>query len=185
MIVVDGVMDAIRDLNDINSADIESVTVLKDASSTAIYGSRGSNGVIIITTKKGRSLSGKPSITLKADLGFSQLPRGLDVMNAAEFAQYRNDFAYFSSQYEDVGEGTPLSKYPYKDPLSLGKGTDWIDEITRTAPYQNYNLSVSGGSEKTSYYASLAVTIRAVSFRTAACRVSPGASISTISCSNG
>lgn len=155
LIVVDGVMDAIRDLNDINSADIESVTVLKDASSTAIYGSRGSNGVIIITTKKGRSLSGKPSITLKADLGFSQLPRGLDVMNAAEFAQYRNDFAYFSSQYEDVGEGTPLSKYPYKDPLSLGKGTDWIDEITRTAPYQNYNLSVSGGSEKTSYYASL------------------------------
>ena len=155
LIVVDGVMDAIRDLNDINSADIESVTVLKDASSTAIYGSRGSNGVIIITTKKGRSISGKPSITLKADIGFSQLPRGLDLMDASEFAQYRNDYAYFSSQYENVGDGTPLSKYPYKDPLSLGKGTDWIDEITRTAPYQNYNLSMSGGSEKTTYYASL------------------------------
>lgn len=155
LIVVDGVMDAVRDLNDINSADIESVTVLKDASSTAIYGSRGSNGVIIITTKKGRSLGGKPSITLKADMGFSQLPRGLDVMNASEFAQYRNDYAYFSSQYENVVEGSPLTKYPYKDPLSLGKGTSWVDEITRTAPYQNYNLSVSGSSEKTSYYASL------------------------------
>lgn len=155
LIVVDGVMDAIRDLNDINSADIESISVLKDASSTAIYGSRGSNGVIIITTKKGRSIGGKPTITLKADVGFSQLPRKLDLMDASEFAQYRNDFAYFSSQYENVGEGTPMSKYPYKDPLSLGKGTDWIDEITRTAPYQNYNLSMSGGSGKTTYYASL------------------------------
>lgn len=78
-------------------------------------------------------------------------------MNATEFALYRNDFAYFSTQsgYEDIGEGTPQSKYPFKDPFSLGKGTDWIDEITRTAPYQNYSLSISGRSKKSSYYASL------------------------------
>ena len=78
-------------------------------------------------------------------------------MNATEFALYRNDFAYFSTQsgYEDIGEGTPQSKYPFKAPFSLGKGTDWIDEITRTAPYQNYSLSISGRSKKSSYYASL------------------------------
>ena len=158
LIVVDGVMDAVSDLNDLNMADIESVTILKDASSTAIYGSRGSNGVIIVTTKGGGNQTNtKPSITLKADIGFSQLPRKLDVMNATEFALYRNDFAYFSTQsgYEDIGEGTPQSKYPFKDPFSLGKGTDWIDEITRTAPYQNYSLSISGRSKKSSYYASL------------------------------
>ena len=151
LIVVDGVMDAVSDLNDLNMADIESVTILKDASSTAIYGSRGSNGVIIVTTKGGGNQTNtKPSITLKADIGFSQLPRKLDVMNATEFALYRNDFAYFSTQsgYEDIGEGTPQSKYPFKDPFSLGKGTDWIDEITRTAPYQNYSLSISGRSKR-------------------------------------
>ena len=92
-------------------------------------------------------------------------------MDASEFAQYRNDYAYFSSQYENVGDGTPLSKYPYKDPLSLGKGTDWIDEITRTAPYQNYNLSMSGGSEKTTYYASLGYNDTRGIIQTAACRV--------------
>ena len=158
LIVVDGVMDAVSDLNDLNMADIESITILKDASSTAIYGSRGSNGVIIVTTKGGGNQTNtKPSITLKADIGFSQLPRKLDVMNATEFALYRNDFAYFSTQsgYEDIGEGTPQSKYPFKAPFSLGKGTDWIDEITRTAPYQNYSLSISGRSKKSSYYASL------------------------------
>ena len=158
LIVVDGVIDAVSDLNDLNMADIESVTILKDASSTAIYGSRGSTGVIIVTTKGwGNQTNTKPSITLKADIGFSQLPRKLDVMNATEFALYRNDFAYFSTQsgYEDIGEGTPQSKYPFKDPFSLGKGTDWIDEITRTAPYQNYSLSISGRSKKSSYYASL------------------------------
>ena len=91
LIVVDGIIDAVQDLSDINSADIESISVLKDASSTAIYGARGSNGVIIVTTKKGNPTVSKPWITLKADMGFSQLPRGLDVMNATEFALFRND----------------------------------------------------------------------------------------------
>ncbi len=144
-------MDAISDLNDINTADIESLSVLKDASSTAIYGSRGANGVIIITTKKGRASSGKPDITFKADVGFSQLPRKLDLMNGTEFAFYRNDYAYF---HESFDESTPLSKYPFPDPLSVGKGTDWIDEVTRTAGYQNYNISVSNGTKKSNYFAS-------------------------------
>ena len=139
LIVVDGVMDAIHDLNDINSDDIASISVLKDASSTAIYGSRGANGVILITTKRGLGTTGKPNITFKTDIGFSQLPRHLDIMNAAEFAQYRNDYASFGSDanHPDIGADTPLSGSVYPDPLSLGAGTNWINEITRTALYSN------------------------------------------------
>ena len=156
LIVVDGVMDAIHDLNDINSDDIASISVLKDASSTAIYGSRGANGVILITTKRGLGTTGKPNITFKTDIGFSQLPRHLDIMNAAEFAQYRNDYASFGSDaiHPDIGADTPLSGSVYSDPLSLGEGTNWIKEITRTALYSNYALSLSGTNDKSSYYAS-------------------------------
>ncbi len=156
LIVVDGVMDAIHDLNDLNSDDIASISVLKDASSTAIYGSRGANGVILITTKQGLGIKDKVNITFKTDIGFSQLPRHLDIMNASEFAQYRNDFAYFGNDanHADVGPNTPLSGAVYPDPLSLGKGTNWINEITRTAMYQNYALSLSGNNDKSSYYAS-------------------------------
>ena len=156
LIVVDGVMDAIHDLDDINSDDIASISVLKDASSTAIYGSRGANGVILITTKRGLGTTGKPNITFKTDIGFSQLPRHLDIMNAAEFAQYRNDYASFGSDanHPDIGADTPLSGSVYPDPLSLGEGTDWIKEITRTAIYSNYALSLSGTNEKASYYSS-------------------------------
>jgi len=154
LIVVDGVMDGVKDLADLNSSDIESISILKDASSTAIYGSRGSNGVIIVTTKQGRK--GKPDITFKADIGFSELPRSLDIMNASEFAQYRNDYAFFATSdgYGEVGPETPQSAYPFPDPWKYGKGTDWVDEISRTAMYQNYALSLSGGSDKTTYYAS-------------------------------
>lgn len=152
LIVVDGVMDAVSDLGDLNSADIESISVLKDASSTAIYGSRGSNGVIIVTTKRGDS--DKPRIVFEAEAGVSQLPKKLDVMKGYEYAQYRNDIAYFITGNTDAVEGAPLSKYPYKDPLSYGDGTDWLGSVTRTAVYQNYNLSVSGGNKKSSYYMS-------------------------------
>ncbi|MDR2628015.1 MAG: TonB-dependent receptor plug domain-containing protein, partial [Dysgonamonadaceae bacterium] len=141
LIVVDGVMDGVHSLADINPADIASISVLKDASSTAIYGIRGSNGVIIITTRQGES--GKTRIHFKADMGGSQLPRKPDLMNASEFAQFRNDYALHS--------GTP---YPYPNPLQWGKGTDWVDEITRPAPYQNYALSISGGQRKSGYFAS-------------------------------
>ncbi len=155
LFVVDGVMDGVSDLNEINPGDIESVTVLKDASSTAIYGSRGANGVIIITTKTGRKGS-KPIVTFKADVGFSELPRMLDIMNATEFALYRNDYARFATvdNYGDIGPETPLSKYPYPDPYAMGEGTNWVKEITRRAPYQNYTASISGGTGNTSYFGS-------------------------------
>ncbi|WP_256012207.1 SusC/RagA family TonB-linked outer membrane protein [Desertivirga xinjiangensis] len=156
LIVVDGVIDGISNLADINMADIASVSVLKDASATAIYGTRGSNGVIIITTKQGRK--GKDDITVKSVAGISQLPRRLDIMNAAEFAQYRNDVAFFSTSdnYGEIGSETPQSAYPYPDPLSRGKGTDWVEQISRTAHYHNHLVSLSGGAKKTNYYASFA-----------------------------
>ena len=148
LFVVDGVMDAIHDLNDINSDDIASISVLKDASSTAIYGSRGANGVIIITTKQGSGTEGKPNITLKADVGVASLPSGLDIMNATEFAMYRNDYA--NANYPN----RPLSESTYPDPYSI-QGTDWIKEMTRTAVTQNYALSLSGKQPKSSYFVSL------------------------------
>jgi TonB-linked SusC/RagA family outer membrane protein len=156
LIVVDGVMDGVHDLADLNAADIQSISVLKDASSTAIYGSRGSNGVIIVTTKKG--IVGKTNITFKGDVGFSQLPRNLDLMNAEEFCQYRNDYALFatSDNYGSITINSPQSDYPYPNPQAYGKGTNWIKEITHLAPYQNYMISMSGGGPKSSYYVSLA-----------------------------
>lgn len=154
LIVVDGVMDAVSDLNDINPADIASISVLKDASSTAIYGSRGSNGVIIITTKKGRSLSGKANINFKAEFGLASLPKKLDLMNATEYAKYRNDMFRFNNS-ETISDATPLSEYTYPDPYSKGIGTDWQDQIYRVAKTQNYNLSVSGNSDKSSYFFSM------------------------------
>ncbi len=151
LIVVDGIVDAVQDLSDINSADIEAVSVLKDASSTAIYGARGSNGVIIVTTKKGSPTVTKPWITFKAEAGFSQLARKLDLMTAAEYAQYRNEITEANNNWSNRAQ----QYFLYKDPQSLGKGTDWIDEITHIAPYQNYNLSISGRNSKTNYYGSL------------------------------
>lgn len=146
--VVDGVLDAINSLNDLNPSDIESIQVLKDASSTAIYGSRGSNGVILITTKTGGT-NGKTNFTFRSDIGQSVLPRFLDVMNAQEFAELQNDRFYFAST---ANQTKPLEEYPYKNPIALGEGTNWTKEITRKAPYQNHTLSVSGGDKSTNYY---------------------------------
>ena len=157
LIIVDGIMDAIHDLNDINSDDIASISVLKDASSTAIYGSRGANGVIIVTTKHGSGSENKENITFKADFGFAQIPTELDIMNASEFAQFRNDIAYFGDDLNKPGTGseTPLAESSHSDPLSYGEGTDWIKEISRTAFIQNYALSLSGKSKLSSHYVSL------------------------------
>lgn len=155
LIVVDGIMDAVSDLNDINPADIEDISVLKDASSTAIYGSRGANGVILITTKAASAKSSpKPNITFKAEAGLSMLPSTLDIMNGQEFALYRLDYSLWPS-YSAGDYNTPLSQRSLSDPFSYGEGTDWIKSITRIAPYQNYYLSVSGGVGKTNYFASV------------------------------
>ena len=152
LIVVDGVIDAVSDLSDINASDIESISILKDASSTAIYGSRGSNGVVIVTTKKGSGSLSKPNVTLKADFGTAHIARTLDVMNAQEFAQYYNDRAFFNSSGFSSGTNDYV---PSRDPSAYGEGTNWLKAITRTTFTQNYNLSVSGRSNKTNYYANI------------------------------
>ena len=151
LIVVDGVIDAVKDLGDLNSADIESISVLKDASSTAIYGAQGANGVIIVTTKQGSAVVTKPAITLSVKAGISQLARNLDTMTAAEFAEYLNEVSDYNRNYKIGGE------YPEKrrDPSAWGVGTNWINAITRIAPYQQYDFSISGKTEKTNYYGSL------------------------------
>lgn len=157
LIVVDGVMDAINDLNDLNPADIEDITILKDASSTAIYGSRGANGVILITTKSGGATGGKKvNLNFKVTGGFSQLPSKLDLMNATEFALYRNEYRMNTTSSLKT-TATTQSTSLIADPFSYGKGTDWLDEVTRTAPLQDYYLAVSGSPAKgTNYFLSFA-----------------------------
>ena len=157
LIVLDGVVDAVDSFSDINPEDIKSVSVLKDASSTALYGSRGANGVILVTTKGGDSQT--LNITFSAKVGLAELPRKMDVMNAAEFAQYRNDFNFdrgtFSlttAQSSDV-QGTKI--YPYENPASFGKGTDWQDVMTRKAVNQSYNFTLNTGESRSHIYFSL------------------------------
>lgn len=145
--VVDGIMDAVTSMSDINPNDIESVQVLKDASSTAIYGSRGANGVIIIATKKGKD--GVSEFTFRSTFGQSQLPQYLDVMNAQEFAELQNDRYYFTNTANQI---KPIEQYPFPDPISLGEGTNWTKELTRKAPYSSHTFTASGGNKSTRYY---------------------------------
>ena len=152
LIVVDGVVDAISDLNDINPEDIESITVLKDASSTAIYGARGANGVILVTTRQGGGSLKRPNVSFVTSIGISQLPTKLDIMNASEFARYRNDISMLDRN--DPKPNTPVSGLIHEDPLSM-TGTDWIDEVTRIGVYQNYALGVSGRDKDNNYLISL------------------------------
>ncbi len=117
----------------INPQDIESLDVLKDASATAIYGARGANGVIIITTKRGRA--GISTLGVSTSVGFSSLARRLPVLTADEFRV----------EVPKAG-GTLIDK---------GASTDWQEEVTRKAITQNYNLTLSGGADKLTYFASL------------------------------
>ncbi|QNF33203.1 TonB-dependent receptor [Adhaeribacter swui] len=161
--VVDGFPiegDYNRDLNPlatINPNDIESIQILKDASSAAIYGSRGSNGVVIITTKRGKA--GKTRINLNTYYGVQQVANKIDMLNAREYAEYNTEAR--NNAWVDAGGNAsdPNSVRPdrfkippmFADPASLGKGTDWQDEVFRTAPIQNYELSASGGNENSQF----------------------------------
>ncbi|WAC14925.1 SusC/RagA family TonB-linked outer membrane protein [Dyadobacter pollutisoli] len=126
--------------NAISPNEIESMEVLKDASATAIYGSRGANGVILITTKQGKV--GKPQVTIDSYYAVQQVNKKLDLMNAQEFATLANERA--------VNDG--VAPYFTSSQISgFGQGTDWQDVIFRKAPMQNHALSVAGGSENTQY----------------------------------
>jgi TonB-linked SusC/RagA family outer membrane protein len=129
--------DNINGLSIINPNDIESIEILKDASAAAIYGSRAANGVIIITTKRGKT--GRAQTNLKISTGFQQLWRSPKFLNAEEFATMANEL------YNNSGM-TPNPEWA--DPASFGKGTNWIDQVFRNAPMQNYDFSTRGGTEK-------------------------------------
>ena len=138
--ILDGVPIAASDFNTINPADIESISVLKDASSTSIYGARAANGVIVITTKRGQ-MNDRPNIEFRTQLGISQVARGnWDLMNTAERIEYEKQIGMTSGQNYNLLSQTDVN---------------WLDEVYNSAAMlQSYELSVSGADEKTNYYVS-------------------------------
>lgn len=140
--VIDGIQST-GGLDFISPTDIESMQVLKDAAATAIYGSRASNGVVLITTKKGNT--GKTKITFSSNVGTQRLANKQDVVNAEQY-----------KELIDKGSGgVKIWDSEELNMINTGQSTDWQDLITQTGVYQNYNLGVSGGSEKTHYYVGL------------------------------
>ncbi|PSR54856.1 SusC/RagA family TonB-linked outer membrane protein [Adhaeribacter arboris] len=150
--VVDGIPLS-GDINDINPQDIESMEVLKDASSTAIYGSRGANGVVIITTKRG--VPGKVNITYDGYFGVNKIINQYDVMNGPEFAEYKRESRRTVGRYP-AGPADPAADKLIFDAVELagiaqGRSTNYQDYITRTGTQQSHQLGISGGTEKTRY----------------------------------
>lgn len=128
----------------INPADVESIDVLKDASATAIYGSRGANGVVMVTTRQAKE--GRTEINLDYSFGIQQTAKMFDMMNASQYAALHND----------MRSNAGLSLNPlFADPESLGAGTDWLSPLFRTAPMHRVNLSVLGGNSKISHATSV------------------------------
>ncbi|MEM9326654.1 MAG: SusC/RagA family TonB-linked outer membrane protein, partial [Bacteroidota bacterium] len=139
LIVIDGIPGG--DLNSINPNDIESIEVLKDASTAAIYGSRGGNGVILVTTKKGQT--GKPQISVDSYVGVQSAWRQLDLLNREQYLDYARDL------FGNVGEDVPPRH------LDLGEfanvDTDWQDAMFRNALITDNNVTISGGNENATY----------------------------------
>ncbi|NJB82704.1 TonB-dependent receptor [Wenyingzhuangia aestuarii] len=136
--IVDGVQ--VSDINNIAPTDIASMNILKDASAAAIYGSRAANGVVIIKTKSGKK--GETKVSVSAYSGIQKITKKLDVLNAEQWANVSN------AAHDNAG--LPRLNLA-QNPTSLGKGTDWQNEIYRIAPTQNYNLNISGGGDNYTY----------------------------------
>ena len=168
--IIDGVPTK-SGMHELNGNDIESIQVLKDAASASIYGSRAANGVIIITTKKGKS--GQLKIDLDASLSVSMYANKLDVLNAKEYGQamwqayvnggqdpntnplgYRYDWGYDANGYPQLN-GITMDRFLDSGNTVPSADTDWVDETTRTGIVQNYNVAVSNGTDKGSSYFSL------------------------------
>lgn len=128
---------SLNPLSTINPSDIESIEVLKDISATAIYGSRGANGVIIVTTKKGNR--GKATVSYRYSAGFDAVSKRLDLMNASEWTAFQKKYFYNKGGYTD------------EQIAALGNGTDWQDAMLRTAFRQSHEVSVNGGNDKSRY----------------------------------
>ena len=135
--VVDGVW--YNDITFLNNNDIENITILKDASSTAIYGVRAANGVVLITTKRGAKGS-KPTINYNGYVGFQAVTNQVKMANATEYATAVNELAAY-------GNAAPV----FADPASFGTGTDWYKQILRKAFVTSHQVSVAGGTKTTTY----------------------------------
>lgn len=176
LIVLDGIIFN-GSINDININDVESIDILKDASAAAVYGSRSANGVMLITTKKGRSE--KPVIGFNMYYGYQDMTNNpMRVMNATEYATrlidyyYQQDlYAWYRTKpvsdatrpaYPDISTpeklGARLRTQEERDNLIAGNEIDWVKEVTEIAPIQNYNLSMSGRSDRSSYFMSASYT---------------------------
>ena len=134
----------INALSSLNPNDIESIEILKDASATSIYGAKGANGVVLITTKRGQA--GGDRITFESYFGMQKIANQIEVMNATDYA-----VLYDEAGLNAANDNGSTYDPEYPDPGSLGEGTNWQKEIYRTAPMQNYQLSASGGNQNTQY----------------------------------
>lgn len=153
-------------LSSINPNDIESIEVLKDASSTAIYGSRAGHGVIIVTTKRGKEQ--KAQVRYSGNVSVQTMKNGYKALNGPEYMEYYNRFTYedylmtnglgIYENYVDLGAGHEAPEYhpTYSpDQIANAQNTDWFDEVSRTGMMHSHNVSVNGGSKTTQYMASL------------------------------
>ena len=158
LIVVDGVVDAVSDLNEINPSDITGISVLKDVSSTAIYGSRGANGVIIVTTSQKPQKGAKYTATLKSSTGFSHVAGTLDLMDATEYATWMNMVRIAQYPSTSLTPQAPGSAWPYYNPEMMGRGTDWVKTLSQTGIYNNQYAAVSAHSEGINVWAAFGYT---------------------------
>ncbi len=142
LVVIDGVSQTLEDLNALNPNDIESMNVLKDAATTAIYGVKGGNGVIVVTTKSGKR-NAKTTYNFSSTLGYQEVINTIDVLNASEYAAILNEGS--------VASGGDLI---FPNLNGIGLGTNWQDEVFVNAPISTTNFTASGGSEKSSFYLS-------------------------------
>ena len=150
--IIDGLPTESSMATALNSADIESIDILKDASATAIYGARGANGVIVITTKQGSE--GKPKINFSSSWTVSHIANKADLMNGYEFVELQNEIfslsgntnSYLKPSDADLDAG--IQSYKLEDYLDESRWNDWQDNIYRTSISQNYNLSIAGGSKE-------------------------------------
>ncbi len=138
-----GAVSTVSPLSTLNPSDIVSMEVLKDASATAIYGAQGANGVVLITTKRGKA--GEAKFTYDGMVAAQRQTKRIDMLNLREFAEYYNDMA---------SQGLVSADDHFSDPSVLGKGTNWQDAIFRTALQHQHQVSAQGGTDKVKYYVS-------------------------------
>lgn len=150
LVVIDGMPNG--DVNALSMEDIESVQVLKDASASAIYGSRAANGVVLITTKQGNAK--EMSVSYSSYMGFQNVIKRMDMLNGAEWMGMLNALD-FESDPNNATDPNYTPRYTDSEIAAVGEGFDWQDQIFRNSVIHNHQLSISGGSEKAKYYASV------------------------------